>query len=93
MPKPKGLPSGMTKRGNKYYANFRYDGKLIRKVLSPSLQVAKVMLRDLRMRAYKESIGDVGNDRAIATLAEDWFRSIAQRILSLIHISEPTRPY
>ena len=80
MPKPKGLPSGMIKRGEKYYANFRYEGKHIRKVLSPDLQVAKVMLRDLRMKAYKKSTGDVGNDQRIAELADAWFRSIAQRI-------------
>ena len=47
----------MTKRGKKYYANFRYDGKLIRKVLSPSLRVAKVMLRDLRMKVSKRVLG------------------------------------
>ena len=70
----------MTKRGAKYYANFRYEGKLIRKVLSPNLQVAKVMLRDLRMKVYKESIGHVSNDHRIAELAEAWFRSVEQRV-------------
>ena len=77
---PKGLPSGMIKRGKKYYANFRYDGKLIRKVLSPNLQVAKTMLRDLRMKVYKESVGDIGNDLGIAELVEAWFRSIQQTV-------------
>ena len=42
------VPSGMTKRGAKYYANFRFEGKIIRKVLSPNLKVAKTMLDDLR---------------------------------------------
>ena len=80
MPTPKGLPSGMIKRGKKYYANFRYDGKLIRKVLSPNLQVAKTMLRDLRMKVYKESVGDIGNDLRIVELVEAWFRSIQQTV-------------
>ena len=70
----------MIKRGVKYYANFRYEGNHIRKVLSPDLQVAKVMLRDLRMRVYKESVGDIGNNRNIAELAEAWFRSVEQSV-------------
>ena len=70
----------MIKRGKKYYANFRYDGKLIRKVLSPNLQVAKTMLRDLRMKVYRESVGDIGNDLRVAELVEAWFRSIQQTV-------------
>lgn len=72
------LPSGMIKRGEKYYANFRQDGKLIRKSLSSNFQVAKTMLKDLRMKVYRESNGDIDNDRKIDELAEEWFRSIQQ---------------
>lgn len=80
MPKPPKLPQGMTKRGKKYYSNFRHDGKPIRRVLSSNLQVAKTMLRELRMKVYRESNGDIDNDRAINELSEAWFRSISQQL-------------
>ena len=80
MTKSRGMPSGMIKRGTKYYANFRYNGNCIRKVLSPNFQVAKIMLKDLRMKAYREKNGDIDNDREIADLSEAWFRSIMQRL-------------
>ena len=79
MAKQPKLPPGMIKRGKKYYANFRQDGKLIREKLSPNFQVAKVMLRDMRMKKYREANGDIDNNATIAELAEAWFRSISQQ--------------
>lgn len=38
------------------------------------------MLRDLRMKVYKESVGNVSNDHRIAELADAWFRSVEQRV-------------
>ena len=78
MPKKPKLPSGMIKRGNTYYAHFRQDGKPIRKKLSTNLQVAKVMLQDLRMKVYRESIGEIDNDMPICELETLWLRSIRQ---------------
>ena len=80
MAKQPKLPPGMIKRGKKYYANFRQDGKLIRKKLSPNFQVAKVMLQDLRMKVHRESNGDIDNDQFIKELSEKWFRSIGQTL-------------
>ena len=74
------MPKGMIKRGDKYYANFRQDGMLIRKKLCVDFQVAKVMLRDLRMKVYRQANGDIDNDQNIEELAKLWFRSISQRL-------------
>ena len=73
-------PSGMTKRGRVYYANFRFEGELIRERLSPDLTVAKEMLAELRHRLYRRSIGDIGNDYSLSKLTEEWIRSISQKL-------------
>lgn len=73
-------PSGMTKRGSKYYSNFRQDGRLHRKVLSSNLQVAKTMLQDQKMKVYREGNGDIDNDQNVKELADEWFRSIGQQL-------------
>ena len=80
MAKEPKLPTGMTKRGKTYYSNFREDGKQIRKKLSPDFSVAKAMLKDLRMKVYRASNGDIDNDVSISELAKQWFTSIGQRI-------------
>ena len=72
------LPSGMIKRGRVYYANFRFDGDLIRRSLSSDLAVAKEMLAELRHRLYRHSVGDISNDYALKKLSEEWIRSISQ---------------
>ena len=80
MPKPPKLPSGMIKRGNAYYAHFRQAGRPIRKKLSPNLEVAKVMLQDLRMKCYRENNGEIDNDILIGELSSLWLRSLSQRL-------------
>jgi integrase len=57
-----------------------HDGKLVRKALSTNFQVAKTMLADLRMKVYRESNGDVDNNRAIHELAKEWLRSMSQQL-------------
>lgn len=74
------LPSGMIKRGRVYYANFRVEGELIRRRLSPDLRVAKEMLAGLRHKLYRRSVGDISNDYEIKALMEEWLRSKSQEI-------------
>lgn len=80
MKKDPKLPSGMIKRGRSYYANFRFEGKLIRRKLSSDLSVAKEMLVDLRHSLYRRSTGDISNDYPLAKLYLEWQRSNNQRI-------------
>ena len=68
MKKDPNWPSGMTKRGRVYYANFRFDGDHIREPLSSDLAVAKEMLAALRHKLYKHSIGDISNDYPLMKL-------------------------
>ena len=80
MAKPIKMPTGMEKRGNNYYAKFRSNGQLIRRVLSSDFAVAKVMLKDLRMKVYRENNGDIDNEFNIEELYKQWLRSITQRL-------------
>lgn len=52
MSKKRGLPKGMTKRGDVYHACFRWEGKLVRKRLSRDFDTANVLLRELMRRQY-----------------------------------------
>lgn len=74
------LPTGMIKRGRVYYANFRFQGKPIRKRLSPDLRVAEEMLAELRHKQYRRSVGDISNDYGLKDLMEEWLRSRSQAI-------------
>ena len=78
MAKPPRLPPGMIKRSNTYYANFRQDGRLIRKSLSTNFQVSKAMLQDLRLKVYRATNGEMDNDRYIKNWLPNGFGQLAR---------------
>lgn len=57
MARQRKLPTGMIIREKTYYANFRRDGRRIRKRLSTDFTTAKVLLNDLRARVDRGDFG------------------------------------
>ena len=55
------LPEGLRKRGNIYYAWFQSGNVRVRKRLSHNLQVAKVLLNDMRAKLDRGDLGVVDN--------------------------------
>jgi len=74
----KSLPAGMLKRGRVYYANFRFEGALIRKRLCSDLAIAKEKLNAIRHDLYRRSVGDISNDFMLDQLSTEWLRSLKQ---------------
>lgn len=80
MARERKLPQGMWKRGNVYYARFRFEGELIRQKLSSDFRVASEMLTDLKLKIYRREKGEISNELGIEKLCQDWLRSVGQSL-------------
>jgi integrase len=72
------LPNGMTQRGSVYWADFRANGRRVRKSLSRNLKTARQLLIELRARAERGDFGLLDNDVRTAELKNRYLRHIRQ---------------
>lgn len=78
MPRKKTLPPGMWQRGRVYYARFRKNGRLVRRRLSTSFDVACEILNELRSRADRADFGLIDNDFSWEELKREFLRWVKQ---------------
>ncbi len=78
MSKASRLPEGMTKRGRVYWADFRADGRRIRKRLSTDLKTARQLLTELRARVERADYSLVDNDLPIVDLQAEYLKHCRQ---------------
>ena len=62
------LPEGMTRRGRVYWADFRVNGRRIRKSLSTNSKTAKQLLIELRARAERRDYNLMDNNTGLTEI-------------------------
>jgi len=72
------LPEGMTKRGRVYWADFRANGRRVRKSLSGNLKTARELLIELRARAERGDYGLLDNNVLVDTLKAEYLKHCRQ---------------
>lgn len=80
MPRERKLPKGMGKRGSVYHAQFRANGRLVRKRLSGDFKTACELLTELKARANRADFGLLDNDFQLAELRVQWLKHCEQTL-------------
>ncbi len=74
------LPTGLEKRGDAFYSNFRAAGRRVRKRLSTDFRTACELLTDLRSRADRGDFNIVDNDCPWSELRGEFMRWARQSV-------------
>jgi len=78
MPRRAAIP-GLIKRGDTYWAQFRYKGERIRKSLSKDRQLAEEMLVELRARIQRGDWSLIDNQCSLAPIVDQYLQDVQHK--------------
>ena len=62
----------LRKKGNKYFIDYRANGRRIRKHVGSSKKIAELALKDFEVKLARKELGFEAKDKALETLINDF---------------------